>query len=41
MRKIFKKIVSFLFVIIIGINAYAAIVSDNDGAAFVTNKRTA
>ena len=31
-----KKVFVILFVLIISLNNYAAIVSDNDGSAFVT-----
>ena len=40
-NKLIKKLLSLFVVIIMTINANAAVVSDNDGSAFITNKRTA
>jgi hypothetical protein len=35
-RKMFKKVLCLSFALLTSINSFAAVVSDNDGAAFVT-----
>ena len=36
LKKIFKKIIAIVLVLIFSVNSFAAVVSDNDGSAFIT-----
>ena len=38
LKKIFKKVVSIALILILSVDSYAAVVSDNDGSAFITKK---
>ena len=41
LKKIFKTIISLCVLLSMSVSTFAAVVSDNDGSAFITNKTTA
>ena len=39
--RLIKRVISLLLVLIFSIESFAAVVSDNDGSAFITNELSA